>query len=142
MFQDNGKTWNRLISATRLVFCRYLHVDETNIPGYIDIAAGRKVDRSSKGYDKAYTRVLQWKKNWFFVFTSAVETLQIRLEGENMGYLSLRNEELREAYGKLFQYELLYECMGPANAVVDWRATLSNPRLYALYKTVLTYSLV
>lgn len=89
------------------MFCRYLHIEDKRIPVYIDDAAGKKTDRNSEGYNKAYTRVLQWRENWFFVFFSQVEALQVRLESDNLGYASLRVDELREAYAKIVHVRTL-----------------------------------
>lgn len=134
--------WSILITNCRLTFARYLSLNDAEIPGFIDTASGRHVDRQSTQYTKAYTRVMEWRKNWFSAFATEIDTLQTQLEKENDGYDKLTTGELRTAYSRLFKFELFYSLMGTTNAIVDWRATIAIPKMLMLYQTVFTYCLV
>lgn len=142
LFEDGGEVWCHMISSTRLTFCRYLVITDDTIPTFIDNAAGGHVDRTSERYDRAYTRILQWRKNWFYAFTTAVDQLQQAIEIGHRGLSLLPVNELREIYGEKFSYEAFYGLMGTTCVVVDWRATLERPRCHNLYKTIFTYALL
>lgn len=131
-----------MISAACLTFCHYLVVEEATIPSYIDNAVGSLVNRGSGRYDQAYTLILQWRKNWFYAFTHAVEQLQQRIEQGHKGLNQLSTLDLRDIYASHFGYESFYNLMGTTCAVVDCRATLDKPRSNNLYKTIFTYSLM
>lgn len=141
-FGDGGVLWSALISSVCLLFCRYLYIEDAWIPDIINKAAGKEVDTNQKGYLKAHSRCLQWRKNWFSLYFMEVDILQRRLQDENRGYQALTGNELREAYASHFSYENFFALMGTSRAVVDWRATLEDKNMNALYKTIFTYSLV
>lgn len=130
-----------MISSTRLTFCRYLVIEDDSTPTFIDNDAGGHVDRTSERYDRAYTCMLQWRKNWFYTFTTAVDQLQQAIETGNRGVSLLPIDELHAMYCENFSYEAFYGLMGTTCAV-DWRATLEKPQCYDLYKTVFTYALL
>lgn len=141
-FEDGGQTWNALIFTCRVEFARFLSWSDAAIPGFIDSALGRRADRFSNAYKKAYSRVQEWRKNWFFSYANEVDLLQTDLENEHVGLARLHESDLREAYGKLFRYQLLYRLMGTTTAIINWAKVLDNQDAFQLYKTIWTYSLV
>lgn len=71
-----------------------------------------------------------------------VDALQGWLQDENSGYQATTGSELRDAYTSHFFYENFFALMGTARVVLDWCATLEAKFMYALYKTIFTYSLM
>ncbi|KAI5839145.1 hypothetical protein DFP73DRAFT_599159 [Morchella snyderi] len=139
---DGGELWARLIHSVRMQFCRFLHLADEAIPGVIHEAAKKQVDTNSDGYHKAYTRCLQWRKNWFSLYMIEVDKMQRTIEENNRGYIALTGRNLRDAYGSQFNYENFYALMGTTRAPVDWRKTLESKPVSALYKTIFTYSMI
>lgn len=131
-----------MIRVSRLNFSQYLTVSAAVIPKIIDDAAGGTVDRDSIAYNRSYTRILEWRKNWFSNFMRNVDLYREKLEKENVGYATLGEEFLKQAYSKHFSFEGIFFIMGTMSAVIDWRATIVQPAVKALYKTIFTYSLM
>ncbi|KAI5838706.1 hypothetical protein DFP73DRAFT_599636 [Morchella snyderi] len=143
-FADDGEAWSKLISITRLHFCRFIHVKDTFIPALIREAAGpeKNIEASSDAYVRCYDKILEWRKNWYYNFTRQVELLQDDIETKNAGYAGLPDAALRDAYTRKFTFEAFHSLMGTTTAVVDWRATLNIPKMRALYQTLFVYSLI
>lgn len=71
-----------------------------------------------------------------------VDKMQRTIEENNRGYVALTGSNLRDAYGSQFNYENFYALMGSTRALVDWRKTLESKPVFALYKTIFTYSMM
>lgn len=134
--------YNRLISQCRLMFIRYLDIDEKHHEGLIDNAVGTVVDRSSEAYGVMSRKIREWKKNWFFKYIKAAGKIQVELERAGP-WTELPFERLRGAYKAKFSYEYLYTMMADIHAgTIDWRETLKGDNCLILYRTVFTYTMV
>lgn len=131
-----------MICISRLHFSWYLTVSAAVIPKIIDDAVGGTVDRDSIAYNRFYTCVLEWRKNWFSNFMRNVDLYREKLEKENVGYATLAEEFLKQAYSKHFSFEGIFFIMGTMSTVIDWSAMIVQPPVKALYKTIFTYSLM
>jgi len=134
--------YNRFISQCRMMFIRYLDIDEKHYESLIDNAVGTLVDRSSDAYDVMSRKIREWKKNWFFKFIKASGNIQQELEKAGT-WTDLPFDRLKEAYKRKFAYEYLYTMMAEIHAgTIDWRETLRNENCFKLYRTVFTYTMM
>lgn len=142
-FENGSQVWNALNRSSRLLFARYLTIPEALFPSLIDQAAGYDVDRNGAPYNEAWTRVLEWKKNWYSNYTKEVDLLLEKLCAENIGYSQLSGiSDLRLAYGQHYSFESWYLLTHTTvTSYVDWRKTLQSEAVDILYRTIFTYSL-
>jgi hypothetical protein len=105
------------------------------------------VDRASDVYDVAYSKVLQWRKNWYSLYISVADNLIQDLLAANAYLKALPTEkpyvELKSAYGRLYSWVYISDLFhGIYVGTYLWKETLENPMLRALYKTIFTYTMV
>ncbi|KAI5839109.1 hypothetical protein DFP73DRAFT_599092 [Morchella snyderi] len=65
-----------------------------------------------------------------------------RIQNDNMGFATLQLANLRDAYVSMWNFIKFYSLLGTTGAVIYWGETLGSPHMLALYKTILTYSMV
>ena len=134
--------YNRFISQCRMMFIRYLDIDEKHYESLIDNTVGTLVDRSSDAYDIMSRKISERKKNWFFKFVKASGNIQQELEKAGT-WTDLPFDRLKETYKRKFAYEYLYTMMAEIHAgTIDWRETLRNENCFKLYRTVFTYTMM
>ncbi|KAI5849428.1 hypothetical protein DFP73DRAFT_591692 [Morchella snyderi] len=144
-FTDGRQVWSRCNRISRLHFARYLQIQDKDIPSIIHEAVGptHTIDNDSDEYAAAYEKILEWRKNWFHSWMVQAQTIVGDIVGENLGYSRLDGQMLVQAYEKEFSYEVLYQMTSSTVAgLIDWRATLADKALYAMYKTFVTYTFV
>lgn len=135
--------WSALNRKARHIFARYLTIHEDQFAGLIDGAAGHAVDPDSDAFSKTWTKLLEWRKNWLCHYMREVDVLHATLLKNNLGYSSLPDDQLRDAYLPYFTQESFYQMTSKAvGGFIDWTATLQDENTNDMYRTVFTYSLV
>jgi hypothetical protein len=140
--RDGMAVYGRLITNTRKLFIRYLDIPTSYINDLISASAGFAVDMNSQAYEVMYTRINEWKKNWFSLYAQGASTLQKELAAAHH-WTGLGKAELVAAYTKVYAPEYIITLFQKIHAgMIDWRASLRNVKLDGLYKTLFTYSMV
>ena len=140
--RDRTAIYARLISSARRMFIRYLDIPSDKYQPLINAAAGFAVDLNSEAYEVMYVRLNEWKKNWFSLYAQAATVLQKELEvAKHWG--GLDKSELVSAYSGVYTPEYTITLFRRIHAgTIDWRASLRNTKLNALYRTAFTYCMV
>lgn len=92
----------------RHVFARYLTIHDDQFSSLIERAVGHAVDPYSEAFSKTWTKLIEWRKNWLCHHKKGVDTLHAALLKENLGYSSLLDDHLRDAYVKHLTQENFY----------------------------------
>jgi hypothetical protein len=147
LLPDGLEVYNRLLSNARAGFLRFVNIQSKDIPGLIDQAAGYEVDRASDAFDVAYSKVLQWRKNWYSLYISVADNLIQDLLAANAYLKALPTEkpyaELKSAYGRLYTWVYISDLFHAIYVgTYLWKETLDKPKLKALYKTIFTYTMM
>ena len=89
-----------------------------------------------------YVRLNEWKKNWFSLYAQAATVLQNELEvAQHWG--GLGKGELVSAYSGMYTPEYTITLFRRIHAgTIDWRASLRNTKLNALYRTAFIYCMM
>lgn len=142
-FEDGGNTWNSLVASIWQVFCRFVHIYGRggSIPAFIDEGAGRRYTAIRTSTVWPIARCRNGEK-LFLCFLYPSRSPSERVGNLKHGLFRPAGWRIAGGLGEQFEYELFNGQMGTTDAVVHWRASLANPRVDALYKTIVTYSLV
>ncbi|KAL7269289.1 hypothetical protein RUND412_008054 [Rhizina undulata] len=80
-----------------------------------------------KPYEKAYTRVSEWRRNWFSDFVKELDQTQDEIKKRDLQIINLHSlPELRAEYLKYFSFETFFSLMGTCQVTIDWRTTLKD----------------
>jgi hypothetical protein len=147
LFPDGLVVYNRLLQDARSTFIRFIAVDSKQIPSLIDCAAGYQVDRTAQPYDTAYSKVMQWRKNWFSLYLEVADQKIQDFVKVNAYLKALSTEkpyaDLKSAYARLYGWAHVQDLFrGIDVGTFLWKDTLDKPKLKALYKTIFTYTMM